>query len=102
MNHQLEDAVPHQAVVQGGGTAPSLQPGPCLREKRQGVSKTSCCLNWDSVGTTCFLLHRVQSLILTFTIAKCISLFNVSTSQSCFKAYLSIHAVLQASLILHL
>lgn len=30
VNHQLENAVPHQAVVQGGRAAAPLEPGPGL------------------------------------------------------------------------
>lgn len=41
MNHQLENAVPHQAVVQGGGTTPPLKPRPGLWEEKQGVNQTS-------------------------------------------------------------
>lgn len=41
MNHQLENAVPHQAVVQGGGAAAPLKPRPGLREEKAGVSDTS-------------------------------------------------------------
>lgn len=37
MNHQLENAVPHQAVVQGGRTAAPLKPRPGLGGDEQGV-----------------------------------------------------------------
>lgn len=50
MNHQLENAVPHQAVVQGGRAAAPLKPGPGLREERAGVSETS--------GTTAGLFRK--------------------------------------------
>lgn len=50
MNHQLENAVPHQAVVQGGRAAAPLKPGPGLREERAGVSETS--------GTTGFFKRK--------------------------------------------
>lgn len=39
MNHQLENAVPHQAVVQGGGTTPPLEAGPCLEGKSKSVGQ---------------------------------------------------------------
>lgn len=41
MNHQLENAVSHQAVVQGGRAAAPLKSGPGLWEERAGVSETS-------------------------------------------------------------